>query len=49
MTPDRWKKIEGLYHNAREREGSRRIAFLNKVSAGDDALSKEVESRHQAC
>jgi len=44
MTPDRWKKIEELYHTARECEESQRLAFLNEACAGDDALRREVES-----
>src|SRR5260221_14727691 len=44
MTPDRWQKIEELYHSAREREESQRVAFLNEACAGDDALRREVES-----
>src|SRR5437867_2287162 len=44
MTPDRWQKIEELYHLAVAREPSQRIAFLNEVCAGDDALRREVES-----
>src|SRR5437867_5163408 len=44
MTPDRWQKIEELYHSAREREGSQRVAFLEEACAGDEALRREVES-----
>jgi len=44
MTPDRWKKIEELYHTARECEGSQRVAFLNEACAGDEALRREIES-----
>src|SRR6266513_4841222 len=44
MTPDRWKKIEEVYHSTREREESQRAAFLNEACAGDDALRREVES-----
>ena len=44
MTPNRWQRIEELYHSAREREGSHRIAFLNEACAGDDALRQEIES-----
>src|SRR5436190_15102087 len=44
MTPDRWRKIEELYHSALEREEDERITFLNKVCAGDEALLREVES-----
>ena len=44
MTPDRWQKIEELYHTARKREGSQRVAFLNEACAGDEALRREIES-----
>jgi len=44
MTPDRWRKIEELYHSTLEREESERITFLNQVCAEDEALRREVES-----
>src|SRR5437667_3846660 len=44
MTPDRWQRIEQLYHSAREREESQRVAFLNEACAGDQALRQEIES-----
>src|SRR5882672_11291872 len=44
MTPERWEKIEQLYHGAQEHEGSQRVAYLREVCAGDDALRREVES-----
>ena len=44
MTPDRWRKIEELYHSTLERGENERIAFLNEVCAGDEALRREVES-----
>jgi hypothetical protein len=44
MTPERWRKIEQLYHSAREREGNQRAAFLKEACAGDEALRREVES-----
>jgi hypothetical protein len=44
MTPDRWQKIEELYHCAREREESERVAFLKQACAGDEALREEIES-----
>jgi serine/threonine protein kinase len=44
MTSDRWRRIEELYHSAREREGNQRAAFLKEACAGDDALRREVES-----
>ena len=44
MTPDRWQKIEQLYHSAREREDSQRVAFLDEACAGDEVLRREIES-----
>jgi Tol biopolymer transport system component/predicted Ser/Thr protein kinase len=44
MTPERWQKIEQLYHAALERDVSLRPAYLHKVCASDDALRREVES-----
>ena len=44
MRPERWQKIEKLYHAALEREESQRAAYLHEVCAGDDALRQEVES-----
>ena len=44
MTPDRWQKIERLYHSAREREDSQRVAFLDEACAGDEVLRREIES-----
>jgi serine/threonine protein kinase len=44
MTPERWKKIEQIYNTAREREESRRVAYLEEVCAGDDELRREVDS-----
>jgi serine/threonine-protein kinase len=40
----RWLKIERVYHDARERQGSERAQFLAQVCAGDEALRREVES-----
>jgi Tol biopolymer transport system component/serine/threonine protein kinase len=44
MKPERWRKIEQLYHAALEREESQRAAYLHEVCAGDNALQREVES-----
>ena len=44
MRPERWQKIEQLYHAALECEQSQRAAYLHEVCAGDDALRREVES-----
>ena len=40
----RWLKIERVYHDARERQGSERAQFLAQACAGDEALRREVES-----
>jgi serine/threonine protein kinase len=44
MNPDRWQKIELLYHAALEQEVSRRAAFLRQACGGDESLRQEVES-----
>ncbi len=44
MTPDRWRQIEQLYHDALDRAPGERELFLAEAYAGDDALRHEVES-----
>ncbi len=44
MEPERWRKIELLYHSALERELSARAAFIEQACGGDEALRGEVES-----
>jgi eukaryotic-like serine/threonine-protein kinase len=44
MTPDRWREIERLFHEALARPPAERAAFLEKACAGDDELRREVES-----
>ncbi|HEV2355123.1 MAG TPA: hypothetical protein VGR89_12825 [Puia sp.] len=41
MTPERWQKIEQLYHAAFERDASLRPEYLQKACAGDDALRSD--------
>jgi serine/threonine protein kinase len=43
MEPERWQRIERLYHAALEVEESRRPAFLQDACGGDEALRREVE------
>src|ERR1043165_7023498 len=43
MEPERWQRIERLYHAALEVEESRRPAFLQDACGGDQALRREVE------
>ena len=44
MTPERWQRIEQLYHSALERAPGERAAYLAAECAGDDELQREVES-----
>jgi serine/threonine protein kinase len=44
MTPERWRRVEELYHAALARGESDRPAFLSSACAGDEALREEVES-----
>ena len=44
MKPERWQKIEEVYHSALERESSQRAAFLKEACAGDEGLFREVRS-----
>ena len=44
MTPDRWRTIERLYHEACARPEEQRAAFLAEACAADDALRIEVGS-----
>ena len=44
MTPERWRRVEELYHAALTRGESDRPAFLASACAGDEALRREVEA-----
>jgi serine/threonine protein kinase/Tol biopolymer transport system component len=44
MTPDRWRRVEAIYHAAAARAGGDRATFLAEACAGDDSLRREVES-----
>jgi serine/threonine-protein kinase len=44
MEPERWLKVERLYHAALERDAGERSGFLSEACAGDDTLRREVES-----
>ncbi len=44
MKPERWKKVEELYHSALEREPSQRSTFLKDACADDAELFREVQS-----
>jgi serine/threonine protein kinase len=42
--PDRWSRVEALYHAARERDAGERAAFLDAACVGDADLRREMES-----
>jgi len=44
MAPDRWQRIEALYHAALERDPATRAAFLDGACGQDADLRREVES-----
>src|SRR5690242_9195570 len=44
MTPERWRRVEELYHAALARDARDRALFLGDACAGDDALRRDVES-----
>src|SRR5450432_4096135 len=51
MKPERWNKIESIFHKAVEAGEDRRGAVLEESCAGDDDLRREVESllaRHKS-
>jgi serine/threonine protein kinase/Tol biopolymer transport system component len=43
-TPERWRLVEELYHEARTRPSGARAAFLVEACRDDEALRREVES-----
>jgi len=42
MKPERWGKIESIFHKALDAEESRRAAVLEESCAGDEDLRREV-------
>jgi serine/threonine protein kinase/tetratricopeptide (TPR) repeat protein len=44
MTPERWHRVEQLYHATLARDADSRAAFLAEACAGDEGLRLEVES-----
>src|SRR5262245_27033467 len=43
MDPERWRRVEDLFHSALELDRSTRARFLDEQCAGDPALAQEVE------
>lgn len=44
MNPERWRRIEEIYHSALEQESERRDSYLNAACGDDDDLRHEVAS-----
>ena len=44
MEPERWRRVEELYHRALELGAGSRVAFLEDSCGGDAELRREVES-----
>ena len=44
MTPERWQRIDELYHQALEHETGERSVFLQQACRNDEDLRREVES-----
>ena len=44
MTPERWQRVEELYHAALSRPEAERAEFLRAACGADEALQREVAS-----
>jgi eukaryotic-like serine/threonine-protein kinase len=44
MTPERWRRVEEIYHAALARDARDRALFLEDACEGDGALRRDVES-----
>src|SRR5438045_3286626 len=44
MTPERWKRVDELFHAARSRPSGERTAFLVEICRDDLSLRRDVES-----
>src|SRR4030095_1372679 len=44
MTPERWQKVNDLFHSALKRDPADRAAFLEQSCSDDSELRKEIES-----
>jgi len=44
MTPERWRQVSRIYHDALARGSGERAAFLREACQGDEALRRDVES-----
>ena len=44
MTPERWRQVSRIYHDARAHEPHARDAFVRVACQGDESLRQDVES-----
>lgn len=44
MKPERWRKVESIFHKALQADESRRGSVIEESCAGDEELRREVES-----
>ena len=44
MKPDRWQKIDAIFHAALQHKPDERGAFIDEACQGDEELRREVES-----
>ena len=44
MTPDRWKRLEEIYHSARGRDPASRAEYLGEACRDDEDLRLQIES-----
>ena len=44
MTPERWRQVSRIYHDALARGSGERASFLREACRDDEALRQEVES-----
>ncbi len=44
MKPERWGKVESIFHKALEADETRRSSVIEELCAGDAELRREVES-----
>src|SRR5580698_3708367 len=44
MEPERWRKVQQVYHTAREQQADSRATFIATACGGDEELRQEVES-----
>jgi len=49
MKPDRWQRIEQVFHAALKRKPADRATFLHESCAGDSALYGDVEALLRSC